>query len=288
MDLPNHHPSRVLVTGATGTTGSRVAAALDARITVVRASRTVPAGTEGYVRFDWYDPTTHKSALAGVDALYLIPPTGDVDPARVVMPLLEAAVADGLQRVVLLGAQSIATGDPGAGTIQGLLPGLVDEWAVLRPSWFMQNLLAGHHLARSLRASRTLYSATDNGQIPFVDADDIAAVAVTALLGEPLQREVLITGPEPLSYDDVAAIFSDVTGLQIRHRGLSEAAMREALSEQFDQGFAAVLAALDRRVAAGEWREVTDEVQRLTGRPPRSLRDFLRQHRSELTLEVSP
>jgi uncharacterized protein YbjT (DUF2867 family) len=67
--------SAVLVTGASGTTGSRVAARLSARGVDVR-----PASRSGPVRFDWYDPDTHAGALAGADRVYLVPPIRDPEP----------------------------------------------------------------------------------------------------------------------------------------------------------------------------------------------------------------
>ncbi len=67
------------------------------------------------------------------------------------------------------------------GAVHRALPGLFEEWAVLRPSWFMQNFTGTHAHAVSVREDGTILTAAGSGRVGFVDADDIAAVAVRAL-----------------------------------------------------------------------------------------------------------
>jgi len=216
----------VLVTGASGTTGSRVAAQLVARgvaVTAANRSGASPHGTHG-IRFDWYDRSTHETALADVDGAYLIPPSRDADPQAAMAPFLERARAAGVRRVVLLSNAVTSLGGPGSGAVHQAIAGMFDEWAVLRPSWFMQNVTGNHLLAQSIRARHAITTATRNGRVGFVDAHDIARVAVEALLAPaPLNTDLILTGPEALSYDDVAAILTDISGQTIthvhRHRG---------------------------------------------------------------------
>ncbi|MCX6465835.1 MAG: ergot alkaloid biosynthesis protein [Pseudonocardiales bacterium] len=209
----------VLVTGATGTTGRRVADLLTrASAPVRRASRSSPQ------RFDWGDPATHDPAFAGADRAYLLGPLADPDPAQTVRPVLERAVDRGLRRVVLLGSSAVERGGAGLGALADLVATTVPEPVVLRPSWFAQNFLGGPPNDRGLSRGRVV-TATGDGRVPFVDAADIAAVAVHALL-------------VPAAY-------------------------------------ATVLAGLDDLVRSGSQAGVTDVVERLTGRPPRSLRQVL-------------
>lgn len=281
---------RVLVTGSSGTTGSRVAAALTGRAEVVRASRSPRPDRRSnlsdgeWVRFDWHDPSSFGAAVAGVDAVYLVPPTGDADPAASVVPFLERASSAGLRRAVLLGAQAIEDGDPGVGTLQQQLPDLVPESVVLRPSWFMQNLLGAHPLGRGLRADGVLRTATGTGRVPLVDADDIAAAAADVLVGTARSGQVVLTGPEALSYDDVAAILSRATGRPVLHRNLSEAELTDVLAASYPEALARALAGLDGRIAAGEWATPTDGVARITGRAPRSLEAFVHDHLGDIVV----
>ncbi|MFJ2179798.1 NAD(P)H-binding protein [Streptomyces anulatus] len=267
-----------LVIGATGTTGSRTAAQLTAAGHRVRASsrRATPvAGTE-HVPFDWYDPATHAAALDGVDRVYLVPPVGDSDPAATMLPFLRGARAAGVRRAVLLSSSAIPEGGPAVGKVHQALPGLFEQWAVLRPSWFMQNFTGTHAHALSIRDEGVIRTATGTGRVGFVDAEDIAAVAVRALTDEQAPNtDLVLTGPEALGHDDIATIITEVTGRPVVHHRLPYEEMRERLTTQVPVEFAAMLAGMDRAIAGGAEDRVTGTVHRLTGRPPRTFRSLL-------------
>lgn len=272
---------RFLITGGTGTTGSRVATALaDQGMSVCVASRNPAPGTR-QVRFDWADPATHGAALTGVDGVYLVPPIGDAAPARLMVPFLERALEAGVRRFVLLSSSAIAEGDPGAGEVHEALRQLASEWAVLRPSWFMQNFVTPGHLhGESIRTADEIVTATGRGRVAFVDADDIAAVAVRALTDERSHNAAhLLTGPQALGYTDVAEAVSRALGREIRHRSIPVADFRERLTATgIPEAFAHVLAAMDAAIAQGAEDRVSPTVQRITGRPPRAFADFAAAH----------
>ncbi|MFD5971219.1 NmrA family NAD(P)-binding protein [Streptomyces sp. NPDC060311] len=267
-----------LVIGATGTTGSRSAAQLTAAGHRVRAAsrRAVPVGGAEPVRFDWYDPATHAAALDGVDRVYLVPPVGDSDPAATMLPFLRRARTAGVRRAVLLSSSAIPEGGPAVGTVHRALPGLFGQWAVLRPSWFMQNFTGTHAHARGIRDDGVIRTATASGRVGFVDAEDIAAAAVRALTDEQAPNtDLVLTGPEALSHDDIAAVVTEVTGRSVTHCRLSYEQMRDRLAAEVPREFAAMLAGLDRAIADGAEDRVTDTVQRVTGRPPGTFRALL-------------
>ncbi|MEU6314012.1 NmrA family NAD(P)-binding protein [Streptomyces sp. NPDC047014] len=275
-----------LVIGATGTTGSRVLAGLVAERYAVRAAsrKATPVAGAQPVAFDWYDPAGHADALAGADRVYVIPPVGDPDPAAVVLPFLRRARDAGMRRAVLLSASSIPEGGPAAGQVHRALPGIFEEWAVLRPSWFMQNFTGGHPHAESIRRDGELLTATGTGRVGFVDAEDIAAVAVRALTDvRAPNTDLVLTGPEALSYDEVAAVFSQVTGRPVAHRHLSHADLRDRLAAAMPAEFAGLLADMDLAIAGGAEDRVTDAVHRLTGRPATSLRAVVERERKNGT-----
>ncbi|MET8558573.1 NAD(P)H-binding protein [Streptomyces sp. NPDC004959] len=264
-----------LVIGATGTTGSRTTAQLTAAGHRVKAAgrRATPVAGAEPVLFDWYDPATHAAALDGVDRVYLVPPLGDSDPEAVMLPFLHQARTVGVRRAVLLSSSAVPEGGPAVGKVHQALPGLFAQWAVLRPSWFMQNFTGTHVHARSIRDEGVVRTATGSGRVGFVDAGDIAAVAVRALTDEQAPNaDLVLTGPEALAYDDIAAIIAEVTGRAVVHRRLSWEQMRDRLTAQLPVEFAAMLADMDRAIAGGAEDRVTDTVQRLTGRPPRTFR----------------
>ncbi|MGW5348311.1 NAD(P)H-binding protein [Streptomyces sp. HUAS TT3] len=268
-----------LVLGATGTTGGRTAAQLTAAGHRVRAAsrRAAPVPGAEPVPFDWYDPATHAAALDGVDRVYLVPPVGDPDPAAVMMPFLHRArSAARVRRAVLLSSSAVPPGGPAVGMVHQALPDLFEEWAVLRPSWFMQNFTGAHAHAVSIREDGVVLTATGSGRVGFVDAEDIAASAVCALTDERAPNtDLVLTGPQALGYDDVATAIAEVTGRPVVHRRLSYEQMRDRLTAVLPVEFAAMLAGMDRAIAEGAEDRVTDTVQRLTGRPPGTFRAFL-------------
>ncbi|MYW00839.1 NAD(P)H-binding protein [Streptomyces sp. SID3343] len=267
-----------LVIGATGTTGSRTAAQLTAAGHHVRAAgrhATQVPDTEP-VAFDWYAPATHAAALDGVDRVYLIPPVGDSDPATVMLPFLRQARAAGAHRAVLLSSSAIPEGGPAVGKVHQALPDLFEQWAVLRPSWFMQNFTGAHAHSVSIREDGIIRTATGSGRVGFIDAEDIAAVAVHALTdAHAPNTDLVLTGPEALGYDDIATIITEVTGRLVVHRRLSYEQMRDRLTALIPVEFAEMLAGMDRAIAEGAEDRITDTVQRLTGRPPRTFRALL-------------
>ncbi|MEV0936604.1 NAD(P)H-binding protein [Streptomyces phaeochromogenes] len=273
--LPTGVTGTTLVIGATGTTGGRTAEQLIAAGHHVKAAsrRATPVPGAEPVRFDWGDPATHADALDGVDRVYLIPPLGDSDPASVMLPFLRQARAAGVRRAVLLSSSAIPEGGPAVGMVHQALPGLFDEWAVLRPSWFMQNFTGAHAHADSIRADGTILSAAGSGRVGFVDADDIAAVAVRALTDDRApDAELVLTGPEALSYDDIAAIVTEVTGRTVVHHRLTHEQLRDRLAAFIPLEFATMLADMDRAIAGGAEDRTTGTVQLLTGRPPNGFR----------------
>ncbi|SHE95565.1 NAD(P)H-binding protein [Streptoalloteichus hindustanus] len=274
--------TRVLVTGASGNTGRPLVRLLREQGAWVRAATRHAASPEAdeHVRFDWTDSSTHESALRDVDRIYLVAPVGVAEPEPLVQPFLALARRAGVRRVVVLSSSAIRDGDPGMGRLNHLARTMFPEWTVLRPSWFMQNFVGDHPVAHGIRAENQIVTATGDGRVGFVDAADIAAVAVRALLDEvPHNTEHLITGPEALSYTEVAALATELTGREVRHLSVSTMDFADRLvAAGYPAEFASVLAGLDEEIRQGSEDRTTDTVLRVTGRTPRSLRAFLTDH----------
>jgi uncharacterized protein YbjT (DUF2867 family) len=266
----------VLVLGGTGTTGSRVTAGLRAVGRTPRVATRKP-GEPGQVRFDWADRGTHADALRGVSAVYLLAPIGEAEPARLVAPFLADALDAGVRRIVLLSSSAVSDDAPGLGELPRLVR-TAPEWAVLRPSWFMQNFTGEHLVAQGMRDGE-IVTATGDARVAFVDAGDIAAVAVHALTdAEPHNTEHVLTGPEALSYAEAAAIVTAHTGRPVRHRAVGTAEFTARLTASGLPGaFAAILAALDEDIRRGAEDRVTPAVEQVTGRPARSFRAFVEE-----------
>ncbi|MEV7092361.1 NAD(P)H-binding protein [Amycolatopsis sp. NPDC051045] len=265
----------VLVLGGTGTTGRRVVAGLRAAGVTPRAATRRPR-EPGQVRFEWTDRATHADALRGASAVYLVAPIGEAEPAALVAPFLADALDAGVRRVVLLSSSAVTEDTPGIGELQRLVRA-APEWAVLKPSWFMQNFTGAHLVAQGVRDGE-IVTATGDARVAFVDAGDIAAVAVRALTDPgPHNTEHVLTGPAALSYAEAAAIVAAHLGRPIRHRAVGTAEFAARLTASgMPEEFAAVLAALDEDIRRGAEDRVTPAVEQVTGRPARSFEAFVR------------
>lgn len=273
----------VLVTGATGKTGSLVAAALRERGASVRRA----ARTNGDVAFDWADPSTYAAALEGIARIYLVAPPMEADPSALMIPFVAQALRSGVRRFVQLSSSAITLDTPGdeppLAKVERFLRDHAPEWTIVKPSWFMQNFVGRWHPhGASLLDASTVVTSTGHGRVGFVDARDIAAVAAEALLDETSGAHgttPIVTGPEALSYDDVAAILTRVLGRPFRHVAVTDA---EATARFGAAGLptpvAAMLVGLDARIRDGAEDRVAHTVLQMTGRAPRCFEAFVREN----------
>jgi ergot alkaloid biosynthesis protein len=269
----------ILLTGGTGKTGSRIAANLAARNVRTRIASRHPQ--TGQTFFDWFDPSTFASALENIESVYLLAPLGVADCLKIMQPFIDQALNAGVQRLVFLSSSLVPEGAPVFGQVHHYLHQHAPSWVVLRPSWFMQNFSEQQH-RETIRQLGLIFSATGSGKVPFIDASDIAAVAAEALTNQAFPSgDTVLTGPDLLTYPDVAAVLTDIVGYPVHHQPLTE----EELVRNFEKGgipkeFAGLLASLDRAIANGAEARLTTEVQRITGRPPISFQTFAQNARS--------
>ena len=281
--------TQVLVTGPTGTVGRHVTRGLsdtDADVragvrSVERARESLP-GSADLVSFDFEKPETWGRAFDGIDALFLVRPPEMTRVHRHITPAVDAAARVGVEHVVFLSVLG-AEKNP-------LLPHrrierhLQDSdltYTFLRASFFMQNFYVVHQSEITERGE--LFVPAGDGKTSFVDARDVAAVGVETVV-DPIHRNRAydITGPDALTYHDAAAIFSDVLGRDIEYAdpGLVEFVVT-ATSRGVSLPFALVQAIVYTTARFGLAGRVTDDVERLLGRPPRSLAEFVGDHTGE-------
>ncbi|ANS75948.1 NAD(P)-dependent oxidoreductase [Paenibacillus yonginensis] len=281
--MHNESFPRILLTGGEGTTSSRIAQLLnDHGYRIRRAGRSGPMPgvkqLDEHVPFDWFDDSNHDELLKDVHAVYLVAPAS-MHPEEVMIPFIRRALDASVKRFVLLSSASIPENGPVFGAVHHYLRQHAPEWAVLRPSYFMQNFTnAGHGHGHSLRHSGQIYTAAGEGRVGFVDAEDIAAVGFHALTDKvPYNRELIITGPESLTYDDVAEVIRSVTGLNIKHIHITPNELKERhKASGLPDSYAEYLAGMDVSIRLeGTEDQVTDTVFRVTGREPSSLEQFI-------------
>jgi uncharacterized protein YbjT (DUF2867 family) len=260
----------VLVTGATGKTGRRLVAQLQAAGVDHRA-----ASRTGERPFDWTDPQTWDAALAGAASVYLVAPPAVEDPYSRIVAFAKRAVARGVRRFVFLSMASLPAGGPAHGQVHQWLKDNADDWAVLGPSAFMQNFTEGA-LQATIQREDAFYSNTGTGRVAFISADDIARAAFALLTGAGgANRDFVITGEAALSYDEVAERISQACGRRITHIHIStEALVERFLARGLPEATARFLAFGYEAIASGAFDGTTDVLRALTGAPATTFEAF--------------
>ena len=271
----------VLVTGVRGKTGSEVAERLAGRDGLtVRGGSSNPdrVGTAGVVpvAFDWARPDTWTDALDGVDAIYLMRPDIEDAPERVAR-LVADAPRDA--RIVLLSEMGAQHRPPGGWffEVERAVTTGDRPWTILRPTWFQQVFTDDRFFRSDIADRGVLAMPTGGAAVSWVDAGDIAAVAVEALTAPGhTGAAYTISGPAALRLDEVARLIGAAIGRPVRAVDQSQADAVAGL----EPWFVDVLGDVYDRVRAGRFADVTDDVERVTGRPARSLAAFIAQHAS--------
>lgn len=270
--------TRVLVTGVRGKTGLPLAELLVARGVEVLGGSSDPAtvGMDGVrpTAFSWDESSEWAAATHGVDAVYVVRPDR-ADAPELVGALL--ARTSPRTRAVLLSDKD--GDDPGldypaswAPSVERAVRDSGRHWTILRPGWFMQVFTDPRFYRDQIADAGELPFSSGDAELAWIDTRDIAAVAERALVEDGhAGRTYQLSGPEALSLPRTAELLSAAAGHLVTHRDVT---VDEAVAGT--EGFERELNVLTfERVRAGSFAEVTDTVAHVTGRPPRTLQDFL-------------
>jgi uncharacterized protein YbjT (DUF2867 family) len=278
----------ILVTGATGTAGSQVVRALRARGARVRAfvrdaekARQLLGDEVELAVGDFADPSSARAALDGVDAMLL---SCADDPRRVEWETnaTDAAAVAAVGRIVKLSTIGAAPGAPVAfwdwhGRVEEHLKASGVPAVILQSSFYMSNLLAA---AEPVASERRLYAPAGEARVAMIDPRDVGAAAAAALTGAAEDGQTyVITGPEAITWGQIAAALSSATGREVEfvdvpdegaRQGLIAAGLPEFVAEQLIMIFG--------QLRQGVAEQVTEGVHALTGSRPRSFAEFARDH----------
>ncbi|WP_017625357.1 NAD(P)H-binding protein [Nocardiopsis chromatogenes] len=285
----------VLITGATGTVSTALMGHLKGAGVRMRALVRDPAAAAAaraagaeVVAGDLGRPATLGPAFAGVQDVWLLVPNGPRAPEHS-MNALWAARGAGAERVVRLSAVGAAHDAP---TRSGRLHALSDaetqasglEWTLLRPMWFMDNLL---NEAAEVREKGTLRLDMGQGRLGMVAADDVAACAAAVLAEAPgahAGRTYTLTGPESLGLDQAAARMGAALGREVAYRPVSGEDKRAAmLAAGADEWTAEMVGEYSAAFAQGWGDFTTPDAEHLLGRAPQTVADFARAHARAFT-----
>lgn len=280
--------NKILVTGATGKVGGRAISALAARGEHVRAAvrdpqraaQALPRAVE-VASFNYERPETFTQAFADVNHILLIAPPGEPRLAELLAPAVDAAAAAGVEHLVFISAMGVDANETlPLRQVERRIEASGIPHTILRPNWYMQNLLG--FLAASIKQQGAIYLPAGDARTSFIDTRDVGDVAAV-MLSEPghMGKTYTLTGPQSLTYDEVAAAIAQASGRPVQYVAVPEEMMREELSGQGWPGATIdFMLNMYRPVREGRCAAVTSAVADITGRPPIRLEQFVRENAS--------
>ena len=277
----------ICVTGAGGTVGGEVIKQLEsakapfhaAYFSNEKADAARARGIET-VLIDYNRPETLQAAFQGCDKLFLLGPNA-LNQSELERNAVEAAKVAGVRHIV---KQSVLGADEESyslATIHRSVEKAIESsglaWTFLRPNSFMQNAVT--FMGPSIRAEGAFYSASGQARVSHVDVRDIAAVAVQVLTAPNCEGKAFtLSGPEALTYDELANELAKALGRPIIHVNLSPSDLKGAmLAEGMPEALSDQMLDLERYFREGRASRITDDIKQVTGQDPRRLADYVRE-----------
>ncbi len=271
----------IFVTGAGGNVGRALVEDLRQRGMAYRIGVRTGSNQPHAVPFDFLKPETFESAIADCNALFLLRPPAVANTKATLNPFIDVARKAGVEQIVFISVAGAADKPwvPHHAVEQHLMAG-PSGWTILRPGFFAQNL--GDAYRDDIVQDHRIYVPAAQGRVAFIDARDIAAVAVVALL-DPLThagQSYTLTGPEAVTFDQVATQLTAELGRPIRYEAASLLGyVRHLRRRGLPWIQILVQTILHRGLRRGEAEAVTDTVPTLLGRPAGSLAQYILDHR---------
>jgi uncharacterized protein YbjT (DUF2867 family) len=279
----------ILVTGATGHIGSELVRLLSGKGASVRAVTRDPQRAQHLPGVDWVKGDLREagslaSLFRGADRMFLLTSNSE-DMRALQVNAIRAARAAGVAHVVkgsALGASDHSKSPIGRAhyEAESALQESGMAWTILRPHVFMQNFL---EMAPTIAREGEIRAASGEGKIPFIDARDIAAVAAITLTSAGHEgKKYVLTGPEALSYGEVAKMIGSEIGRPVEYvaESLEEARERLLRAGEPPWGIESMLALAAYQRAGGPTAVISEAVRELLGRPPRSFSQFVQEYAS--------
>jgi len=259
-----------LIIGGTGKTGRRVAEKLAAKGVAIRV-----ASRSGETRFDWNDRTTWGAALEGVSSAYVTysPDLAVPEAPPAIQELARLASERDVRRLVLLSGR----GEEEAQRCERIVLDTNPAWTVVRASWFNQNFSEGFFLD----PLRTGILALPAGAVrePFIDAEDIADVAVAALTETGHEGQIYeVTGPRLMTFADAVDEIARAANRDLRYEQVQvDAFSRVMLEQKVPEQVVSLTRYLFETVLDGRNASTSDGVLRALGRAPRDFAEYARE-----------
>jgi uncharacterized protein YbjT (DUF2867 family) len=274
--------SKILVTGSTGTVGSRVMKKLAEHHSMVRAavhSRSEAAGSSDVVRMDYNVQETVRNALRDVDKVFLVTPLEE-NMVEMTERFVEEASRAGVNHIVKLSVLGASMH-----TLLGMMHREAERviedsgiaYTFVRPNFFMQNYFG---MANTIKSKGEFYSPMANAKASMVDANDVANVIVASLLEHDHEGYTYeITGSEAFTNHDAAKVFSQVLGKKVAFINITDDHARESMrGSGMGEWITKALLELYSISRENHMANVSKSVEHVTGKKPKTFSDFVKEN----------
>ncbi len=276
----------ICVTGAGGTVGSEVVNQLEFLVAPFRAAYFSTEKAEAARRrgidaiiLDYNRPESLCAGFHGCDQLFLLGPNV-LNQSELERNAVEAAKAVSVRHVVKQSVMGAHEESYSLAKVHRPVERAIESsglrWTFLRPNSFMQNVVT--FMGETIKAEGAVYSASGEAKISHVDVRDIAAVAVKSLTESGHEgKAYTLTGPEALTYDELASELTKVLRRSVNHIKLSPSDLKSGmLAEGMPEELADRMLDLERYFREDHASQITDDIKKVTGRDPRRFSQYAR------------
>ncbi|WP_353778726.1 NAD(P)H-binding protein [Winogradskyella sp. 3972H.M.0a.05] len=258
----------ILVIGGTGKTGKRIVNLLQ------QLDHNVRVGSRGgHPAFDWHNSEGWSEAVKGMDAIYITyqPDLAVPGALEAIETLVKVSKRNNVKKLVLLSGK----GEKEAQLCEQVVIHSGLDYTIVRANWFNQNF-SENFLVEGILEGHVALPFSEM-KIPFVDANDIAEVAVKALTDDKHNGKIYeLTGSEGLTFKEAVAIISEVSGRDIQFTGISITSYVEAMrQQQVPEDFIWLIEYLFTEVLGNPSNsEITQDIKKVLNREPISFRQY--------------
>ncbi|SHF10957.1 Uncharacterized conserved protein YbjT, contains NAD(P)-binding and DUF2867 domains [Arenibacter palladensis] len=263
--------NNILVIGGTGKTGRKVVDRL------IKAGHKVRIGSRSASpAFDWEQPETWSESLLGMDKVYITfqPDLAVPGALEAIEELIRKAKQSGVKKIVLLSGK----GEREAELCEQVVIHSGLDYTIVRASWFNQNFSESFFLEPILEGFVALPQA--DVKVPYVDTDDIADVAVAALLNEKHNGQIYqLTGPRQLTFKEVIREIAEATGREIAFTPIALSAYTQVMKQQgVPADFVWLIEYLFTEVLGNpDNAEITHDIEKVLGRKPKDFSEYVKE-----------
>ncbi|MBS4539504.1 SDR family oxidoreductase [Clostridium sp. D2Q-11] len=277
---------KILLTGISGNVGSAVFEYLkEEGVQFVSGVRSPNKYEKKYpnltfVKLDLEDLSTYKSALSGIEKVFLIRPPQLTDVEGIFKPFITSCKEVKIKQIVFLSLLGVEKNPfPPHYKIEKAIVNSGIPYTFIRPSFFMQNLSTTH--TEDIRENNDLFIPSGKARVSFIDTRDIGEIIGKTLIEDGhLNEAYTLTGPEAIDYYYVADKMSKILGREIIYSNPGLLKFRkEMISRGTKKEFATVMSVLYLTTKLGMANHVTNTSEKILGRKPRTIINFIEDYK---------